>query len=242
MVAQSPAQGTIRPAATTSAVAMLALRTGAPVIPVFALPLEGGRYRLVYEAPVEPPADDDPDPVHTYTQRCTDVLEMYVRRYPELWLWMHRRWRADADGVEEEVAAARDLLAHPGPHVAIVHGDGTPANAFVRGTEPTAYCSHHEHRRLAFPYPFQRYALNEGGALVIPERELRALLDAELDVYLVDGGKRLEHHGPSGTTALDVVVEPGGDPRDLPVWLTERFDAAEWLGVDGRVAEVIWLD
>ena len=28
-----------------------------------------------------------------FTQRCTDVLEMYVRRYPDLWLWMHRRWR-----------------------------------------------------------------------------------------------------------------------------------------------------
>ena len=82
-----------RPAATTSAVAALALRTGVPVIPVFALPLPGGRYRLVYEAPIEPPADDDPDPVRTYTQRCTDVLEMYVRRYPDLWLWMHRRWR-----------------------------------------------------------------------------------------------------------------------------------------------------
>ena len=38
-------------------------------------------------------APDDPDAVREFTQRCTDVLEMYVRRYPELWLWMHRRWR-----------------------------------------------------------------------------------------------------------------------------------------------------
>jgi KDO2-lipid IV(A) lauroyltransferase len=44
-----------RPAATTAAVAALALRTGAPVIPVFALPLGGGRYRMIYEHPVEPP-------------------------------------------------------------------------------------------------------------------------------------------------------------------------------------------
>ena len=51
-----------RPAATTSAVAALALRTGAAVIPVFALPLPGGRYRLIYEHPVEPPDADDPDP------------------------------------------------------------------------------------------------------------------------------------------------------------------------------------
>lgn len=82
-----------RPAATTTALAALALRTGAPVIPVFALPLPGGRYRLIYEHAVVPPAEDSPDPVRDLTQRCTDVLEMYVRRYPHLWLWMHRRWR-----------------------------------------------------------------------------------------------------------------------------------------------------
>ena len=82
-----------RPAATTSALAALALRTGAPVVPVFALPLPGGRFRMVYEHPVDPPGPDDPDAVREFTQRCTDVLEMYVRRYPNLWLWMHRRWR-----------------------------------------------------------------------------------------------------------------------------------------------------
>jgi KDO2-lipid IV(A) lauroyltransferase len=82
-----------RPAATTPAVAALALRTGARVVPLFALPLGGGRYRMVYEPPVEPPKADSPDAIREFTQRCTDVLEMYVRRHPDLWLWMHRRWR-----------------------------------------------------------------------------------------------------------------------------------------------------
>jgi Kdo2-lipid IVA lauroyltransferase/acyltransferase len=82
-----------RPAATTSALAALALRTGAVVIPFFVLPLPGGRYRLIAEHPVPPPASDAPDATRDFTQRCTDVIEMYVRRYPELWLWMHRRWR-----------------------------------------------------------------------------------------------------------------------------------------------------
>jgi len=89
-----------RPAATTPLVAALAIRTGAPVVPCFALPLGGGRFRMIYEHPIEPPqAPDDaagggePDILREFTQRCTDVLEMYVRRRPELWLWMHRRWR-----------------------------------------------------------------------------------------------------------------------------------------------------
>ena len=82
-----------RPAATTSTLAALALRTGCPVVPVFALPVGGGRYRMIYEHAVEPPTGDGADAVREFTQRCTDVLEMYVRRHPELWLWMHRRWR-----------------------------------------------------------------------------------------------------------------------------------------------------
>jgi KDO2-lipid IV(A) lauroyltransferase len=86
-----------RPASTTSTLAALAIRTGAPVIPLFAFPLPGGRYRMIYEHPVEPPHSDAPEAVREFTQRCTDVLEMHVRRHPELWLWMHRRWR-DAPG------------------------------------------------------------------------------------------------------------------------------------------------
>ena len=86
-----------RPAATTSTLAALAIRTGAPVVPLFAFPLPNGRYRMIYEHPVEPPKDNSADAVREFTQRCTDVLEMHVRRHPELWLWMHRRWR-DAPG------------------------------------------------------------------------------------------------------------------------------------------------
>ena len=98
-----------RPAATTSTLAALALRTGAPVVPVFTVPLPGGRFRMIYEPPVEPPAADSPDPVREFTQRCTDVLEMYVRRQPEMWLWMHRRWRdAPAPAARGMFPAVRD--------------------------------------------------------------------------------------------------------------------------------------
>ena len=62
-----------RPAATTSAIAALALRTGAPVVPCFALPLGAGRYRMVYEHPVEPPRGDG------------------GRRHPRVHAAMHRR-------------------------------------------------------------------------------------------------------------------------------------------------------
>jgi Kdo2-lipid IVA lauroyltransferase/acyltransferase len=97
-----------QPAATTTAVASLALRTGAVVVPVFALPLGGGRYRMIYEHPVEPPRPDSEDAVREFTQACTDVLEMYVRRHPDLWLWMHRRWRDLPALGQEEPAFIED--------------------------------------------------------------------------------------------------------------------------------------
>src|SRR5262245_9986653 len=59
---------------------------------------------MIYEHPVAPPsaeaveADRDAA-MREFTQRCTDVLEMYVRRHPDLWLWMHRRWRESSPGV-----------------------------------------------------------------------------------------------------------------------------------------------
>ena len=99
-----------RPAATTTALAAIALRTGAPVVPMFAVPLPGGGFRVMCEHPVEPPAADSPDAVREFTQRCTDVLEMYVRRYPDMWLWMHRRWRAP----EAATSEASGLLPGPG--------------------------------------------------------------------------------------------------------------------------------
>jgi len=109
---QSPDAVTVdffgRPAAAAPVLATLALRTGAPLIPAFALPLPGGRYRMIYEPPVELPPATSEDPVTELTQRCTDVLEMYVRRHPDLWLWMHRRWRDERAGTP---AAADDQPA-----------------------------------------------------------------------------------------------------------------------------------
>ncbi len=99
-----------RPAATTSSLAVLAARTGAPVVPTFTIPLPGGCYRMIYEHPVAPPKDETPEEIRAFTQRCTDVLEMYVRRYPELWLWMHRRWRPlPADHVAHSIPAAGEI-------------------------------------------------------------------------------------------------------------------------------------
>ncbi len=72
---------------------VLAKATDAKLIPVFAI-REGSRHRLVIEKPVElvDTGNRNADIV-TNTQKWSDVVESYIRRYPEQWVWMHRRWK-----------------------------------------------------------------------------------------------------------------------------------------------------
>jgi Kdo2-lipid IVA lauroyltransferase/acyltransferase len=83
-----------RPACTTNGLAMLALHTGAPVLPGLMIRLPDGRYRLVLgpEVEVVKTGDDEADIV-TNTQRFTAIIEETVRQYPEQWLWVHQRWK-----------------------------------------------------------------------------------------------------------------------------------------------------
>jgi KDO2-lipid IV(A) lauroyltransferase len=83
-----------RPASTTPTLALLALRSGATIIPSYTVPRSDGSYHIVYEEPIAftPSGNRDAD-IRELTMRCTAILEGWVRRQPEMWLWMHRRWK-----------------------------------------------------------------------------------------------------------------------------------------------------
>lgn len=83
-----------RPASTTPTLALLALRTGAPIIPFLTLPGPSGSWRIIYLPAMEAdPAADRSREVERITAACTAMLEGWIRENPELWLWMHRRWK-----------------------------------------------------------------------------------------------------------------------------------------------------
>lgn len=82
-----------RPALTSPVVARLALKTGAPVVPIAGHPLPGGRYRVVLDPPLWPEGRDDAETTFAFTRRCLEAGESAIRRHPEQWLWMHDRWR-----------------------------------------------------------------------------------------------------------------------------------------------------
>lgn len=89
-------------ACTASGVARVALRTGAAVVPAFTVwDEELGKYRIHFEPPIAlaNTGDDDADAV-TNTQAFTKKIEEFVRRYPEQWLWVHRRWKTRPPGEE----------------------------------------------------------------------------------------------------------------------------------------------
>jgi KDO2-lipid IV(A) lauroyltransferase len=97
-----------RLASTTPTLASLALRTGAAVVPTFSVPLADGTYEIHYEpeVPIRPSGDRQAD-VLRVTAECTRIIERWVRRHPELWLWMHRRWKTPPPpGLEYHAAAA----------------------------------------------------------------------------------------------------------------------------------------
>jgi KDO2-lipid IV(A) lauroyltransferase len=89
-----------RPASTTFIAAKLALRTGAAVLPAL-MPWEPrrGRFVLYIGTPlnIERTGDEKED-VRRLTALYTQTIESYVRRYPDQWLWIHKRWRTQPMG------------------------------------------------------------------------------------------------------------------------------------------------
>jgi KDO2-lipid IV(A) lauroyltransferase len=89
-----------RGACTASGLARVALKTGATVVPAFTIWDDVLRkYRVEFDRPLElaRTGDDEADAVAN-TAKFTKVIEEYVRRYPEQWLWVHRRWKTRPAG------------------------------------------------------------------------------------------------------------------------------------------------
>jgi KDO2-lipid IV(A) lauroyltransferase len=104
----TPPQGVFVPffgrlACTASGLARVAMKTGAAVLPGFMVWEEAEKkyvLRFGEQIPVVATGDDDADALAN-TARFTAVIEEWVRRYPEQWLWVHRRWKTRPDGTRE---------------------------------------------------------------------------------------------------------------------------------------------
>jgi len=78
----------------TPAAALLAMRCKSPVLPGFCTRNEDGAFTITIEPPlVLKRTDDLSADLKTNTQIMTDAIEKAVRKYPEQWFWVHKRWR-----------------------------------------------------------------------------------------------------------------------------------------------------
>ena len=88
------------PACTASGLARIALRTDAAVVPGFTVwDSKLRKYILRFDAAIElVRTGDDQADVVANTAKFTKIIEDYIRRYPDQWLWVHRRWKTRPEG------------------------------------------------------------------------------------------------------------------------------------------------
>ncbi len=82
-----------RPAYSMAAPVRFAQAAGAPLMPIFMV-REGLRHRMIIEPRIEfvDTGDREKD-LLTNTQRWVSVQERFIRKYPHLWVWNHKRWK-----------------------------------------------------------------------------------------------------------------------------------------------------
>lgn len=78
--------------------ATLALKTGAPLLLSMAIRQPGDRHHVLITPEIDLEISGDPEQdVQTNTARILKILETYIRRYPDQWLWAHDRWKTQPD-------------------------------------------------------------------------------------------------------------------------------------------------
>ena len=80
-------------ACTSKGLALLALKTEAPVVPVFMIREKSGLRAEFGPEIVTVKTGDRQKDIETNTQEYNRVIENFVRRYPEQWFWIHQRWK-----------------------------------------------------------------------------------------------------------------------------------------------------
>jgi KDO2-lipid IV(A) lauroyltransferase len=95
------------PTGTVAGPAVMSLRTGTPIVPLYCVRQPDDTHEIVVGTPIYPvsTADADSD-IRKIMSEVNDSIEDIVRKYPGQWLWLHDRWRNVPEMIAKEAAAA----------------------------------------------------------------------------------------------------------------------------------------
>jgi KDO2-lipid IV(A) lauroyltransferase len=95
-----------RPASTHKAIALLAIEHKVPIMVIVCARIaEPIRYRLYVEEVIDPDEfATSPNAIRAITQRFTDALERLIRKHPEQYFWLHRRWKHQPPASKKKAA------------------------------------------------------------------------------------------------------------------------------------------
>lgn len=230
-----------RLSSSPSGVATFALRTGAPIYPVFDFRESPTNHHVEVEGPLAlPDPSADPEEAERFIlQQFADMLEAKIRRSPEQWLWAHRRWKSTPDRsvvilsdkksghVNQSLAAARAIQAHmdsrPGPRgrlrtttIEVAYRSGTAKKMLDLAALVTR-------GHLPFKHAWLKHCLSA--------ECYRAVMGAYADIVVSCG---------SSTAAVNLLAAEENQARSLvimkPSFGTGAFDAAVVPQHDGVAA------
>lgn len=102
-----------RKACTSPGLAQLSAYCGSPVVPIFITRTARGGHRVEVMPAIAPPRDQATETLCQATQLYTRIIEDYIRRYPDQWIWLHRRWRTrplEESEVRDQRSASRGQI------------------------------------------------------------------------------------------------------------------------------------
>jgi KDO2-lipid IV(A) lauroyltransferase len=101
-----------RPACTGVGLAVMAMRSGAPVIPAFMARQKTGKYKLILKPAIDAICTENYESdLQVNTQRFTKIVEEIVREYPEQWFWFHQRWKTKKWQIKNEITKEKRFEA-----------------------------------------------------------------------------------------------------------------------------------
>jgi KDO2-lipid IV(A) lauroyltransferase len=224
-----------RPAYTPVGPAASALMTGAPIIPCFLIRADR-RFRIMIEEPIAMSRTGDrTQDLVAITQRWSRVVESYIRRSPDQWVWMHRRWKTQPATTDDRGQRTGDR-----PIVASKRREVEPTLSCLLSSVFCLLCSVFLGCAKPAVPSAQTPAAVDTPSSTGPAAASQQMGSFTMVGYAADGSKRweLEGQGASIEQAIVTVRQPRGVGYDVSAAPAAQAGPPRTASVSASLAQV----